>query len=120
VGCWHGRGASTVALALCCHQALLEDGDITKVGLNISGDAAKLAADWGVVVRGSEDLGDAAAGRVVGGVKDITANTEAKRWSLAGEAVREPGGAAAARGWWHTGWRAGVSILQQLVSVHAG
>jgi hypothetical protein len=76
---------SLLAAPACAAQALLEDGDITKVGVNIGGDVAKLAGDCGVVVKGGEDLGEAAAGRVVGGVKDVTANTEAKRWSLAGE-----------------------------------
>lgn len=57
---------------------------LMQVGVNIGGDVSKLLADFKVEVFGTEDLSDAAHGRQLRCVEGITANTECKRWSLAG------------------------------------
>eukprot|EP00775_Hariotina_reticulata_P011580 gene11580-11724_t len=65
-------------------QELLIRDDIAKVGINIGGDVSKLLADYAVTVNGAEELSDAAHKRQLRCVEGITANTEHKRWSLAG------------------------------------
>eukprot|EP00877_Chromochloris_zofingiensis_P003951 jgi/Chrzof1/13557/Cz08g02020.t1 len=70
--------------AALIQELLLSDG-IIKVGVNIGGDASKLACDYGVHMAATADLSDFAKdrSRVLGELEDVTANVEYRRWSLA-------------------------------------
>ncbi|GFH29396.1 3'-5' exonuclease domain-containing protein, partial [Haematococcus lacustris] len=55
-----------------------------QVGVNITGDASKLKADFGFQVRGCLELGDLANTRVLMHRRMVTTDKSMRRWSLAG------------------------------------
>lgn len=68
-----------------CLTQLLESDVPAKVGVNISGDAHKLKADFGLSqLGGCVELSDVANSRVFVHRPLVTTDVTTKRWSLAG------------------------------------
>lgn len=67
-------------------RELLAREDVALAGVNVAGDAAKLAADWRAPCGGCLELSDAANGRELWRLPGVARNIETRaRWSLAGE-----------------------------------
>ncbi|GFH07618.1 3'-5' exonuclease domain-containing protein, partial [Haematococcus lacustris] len=80
---WPSRYAGTaVEVEWLVQQLLVAAPEV--VGVNITGDAAKLKADFGFQVRGCLELGDLANTRVLMHRRLVTTDKSMRRWSLAG------------------------------------
>ena len=66
-------------------RRLLESDSLHKVGLNITGDAHKLKADFGLTLGGVVELQSLANQRQLVHVDLVTTVEETRRWSLSGE-----------------------------------